>query len=217
MKKKLKVYVITLSRVFPVSHPKAGQPTYFKEKIYNAGVLLMQALEYMMPANSTDPNCKYHTIRANYELWRKRFEQIERGEACLSIRQWTGKPYASKQIEIARLTKDDGIGLQKLTIYKQMNPVYAAMDTYIYVDGRLQNSMFEVQLSNKDGLTSRQDAIRRAAISNCCAGAEKLISSVSVLKDTRRTTRIANFGKRTGIVSTRLHVTAMNCYCSQNN
>lgn len=58
---------------------------------------------------------KLHTIRANYPLWAKRFEQINRGEACLSIRLWTGKPYASKQVEIARLTKEDGIGIQKLT------------------------------------------------------------------------------------------------------
>ena len=34
-----------------------------------------------------------------------------------SIRQWTGKPYASKQVEIGRLTKEDGIGIQMLTFY----------------------------------------------------------------------------------------------------
>lgn len=115
MTKKLKVYVITLSRVFPVSHPKAGQPTCFREKMANA-IYHMRHPNVFDPYEPTEATEKYHTIRANYELWRKRFEQIERGEACLSIRQWTGKPYASKQIEIARLTKDDGIGLQKLTL-----------------------------------------------------------------------------------------------------
>lgn len=59
---------------------------------------------------------KLHTIRANYDFWAKRFKKIEAGEACLSIRQWTGKPYRSKQVEIARLTCEDGIGIQKLTI-----------------------------------------------------------------------------------------------------
>ena len=44
-----------------------------------------------------------------------RFEKIEKGEACLSVRYWTGKPYRSKQVEIARLTREDGIGLQQLS------------------------------------------------------------------------------------------------------
>lgn len=145
-------YVLTLSRTFPVKHPKAGEPTYFKEKIYNAGVLLMQALEYMMPANSTDPNCKYHTIRANYELWRKRFDKIERGEACLSIRQWTGKPYASKQIEIARLTKDDGIGLQKMEFLKYQE---GFTGDGIWIAGHTFPSHQRERIANNDGLTLR--------------------------------------------------------------
>ena len=89
----MKTYVITLSAVFPKTHSRAGQPTDFAEKFRKT---------------------KLHTIRANYPLWFKRFEQIDNGEACLSVRQWTGKPYRSKQIEIARLTKDDGISLQRL-------------------------------------------------------------------------------------------------------
>ena len=35
-------------------------------------------------------------------------------KAEISLRQWSGKPYASKQVEIARLTKADGIGIQLL-------------------------------------------------------------------------------------------------------
>lgn len=42
-------------------------------------------------------------------------EMIAAGDACLSVREWMGAPYRSKQREIARLTKDDGIGLQQLT------------------------------------------------------------------------------------------------------
>lgn len=102
----MKTYVLTLSKTFPKWHPRAGQATFFKDKFHAA------------ITNNDEYWNKLHTIRANYELWRKRFEQIESGEACLSIRQWTGKPYASKQIEIARLTKEDGIGLQKLEFEK---------------------------------------------------------------------------------------------------
>lgn len=61
---------------------------------------------------------KLHTIRANYTLWAKRFEMIAAGDACLSVREWMGAPYRSKQREIARLTADDGVGIQKLRIYE---------------------------------------------------------------------------------------------------
>lgn len=97
----MKTYYLTLSQVFPVTHPRAGEETHFKD-------WLVGSLYYGAE------NGKIHTIRANYELWAKRFEQINAGKACLSVRYWEGKPYRSKQHEIVRLTKDDGIGIQKL-------------------------------------------------------------------------------------------------------
>lgn len=97
----MKTYYLTLSQVFPVTHPRAGEETLFKD-------WLIGALYYGAE------NGKIHTIRANYEFWAKRFEQINAGKACLSVRYWEGKPYRSKQHEIVRLTKDDGIGIQKL-------------------------------------------------------------------------------------------------------
>lgn len=148
MTKKLKVYVITLSRVFPVSHPKAGLKTYFKTKLENIHVVPFDPNGDSVPDGQ--PQLKRHTIRANYELWRKRFEQIERGEACLSIRQWTGKPYASKQIEIARLTKDDGIGLQRLRFTPDRDGQFVWWN--FNIDGHFSNEEF---LANNDGLTLR--------------------------------------------------------------
>ena len=116
--KPMNVYVLTLSKVFPVSHPKAGKPTYFKGKLENAHVVQYDPQEkdswVHIVAPEPEPLLKIHTIRGNYELWRKRFDEIEEGKACISLRQWTGKPYASKQVEIARLTKEDGIGCQLL-------------------------------------------------------------------------------------------------------
>ena len=106
----MKTYVITLSQVFPTTHPKAGIPTGFEHKLHAA-----------INGWSDHAHLKLHTIRANYPLWAKRFEQIERGEAYLSVRQWSGKPYASKQVEIARLTKEDGIGIQKLYLTDEIN------------------------------------------------------------------------------------------------
>lgn len=98
----MKTYVITLSQVFPTTHPLAGKPTGFKFKMLSA--------RHNVPCT----RAKFHTIRANYYFWRKRFEKIAAGEACLSIRQWAGVPYRGKQIELARLTREDGIGVQKL-------------------------------------------------------------------------------------------------------
>lgn len=106
-------YYLILSQVFPSTHPRAGEPTYFMEKLHNA---LADADMSPMPYYTPSPDTKLHTIRANYDLWYKRFEKIASGEACLSVRQWLGKPYSkgSKQVEIVRLTREHGIGIQKL-------------------------------------------------------------------------------------------------------
>ena len=72
----------------------AGEETHFKEKFLSGE--------------------KLHTIRANYPLWEKRIKEVQDGRAILSIRQWTGKPYRSKQVEIATLTAENGVGLQRL-------------------------------------------------------------------------------------------------------
>lgn len=90
--KKLKTYVITVSEKFPKTHPKKGEPTNFPLSIKHYD--------------------KVHTIRGNYPLWKKRFEQIDKGEAILSVRIWTGKPYQSKQAEIFKYDKTRGIGLE---------------------------------------------------------------------------------------------------------
>jgi len=95
----MKTYVITVSEFFPKTHPKAGVKTNFPLAIKHYD--------------------KIHTIRANYELWKKRFEKIDKGEACLSIRVWEGKPYTSKQQEIFRYDKTHKIGLERLT-FKEM-------------------------------------------------------------------------------------------------
>ena len=109
---KKKIYYLTLSTKFPSTHIKAGQPTEF-EDAFNAGQEFSRKKVF----------CKYrklHTIRANYEFWAKRFEKIKTGEACLSVREWVGKPYGkgSTQREIALLTREDGIGIQKLRFDK---------------------------------------------------------------------------------------------------
>lgn len=63
--------------------------------------------------NDNNMEIKKHTIRANYDLWEKRFQKIDKGEAQLSIRVWSGLPYRSKQVIIENLTKKDGIALTR--------------------------------------------------------------------------------------------------------
>ena len=102
--KKLKTYVLMLSKTFPATHTRAGEETGFAPKM-------------MAAINGMPCFCKkLHTIRGNYELWQQRFNKIMAGEAVLSVRQWVGKPYGkgSTVREIARLTREDGIGLQQV-------------------------------------------------------------------------------------------------------
>ena len=108
----MKTYVIMILQTFPAKHPRKGEPTNFDTQLLNA---VWSA--HNMSIGFQQVGMKLHTIRTNYALWSKRFEQIEAGKACLSIRYWTGKPYHSKQTEICKLTKEDGIGLQMLEFY----------------------------------------------------------------------------------------------------
>lgn len=140
----MKTYVITLSKVFPATHPRAGQPTGFFDKF-------MAGQAYSRKGWLVSP--KLHTIRANYDLWKKRFEQIAAGEACLSVRQWSGAPYRSKQVEIARLTNEDGIGIQKLRIkpFQQHLNSEVYLQPFIYDDTTHPVNM--ERLANNDGLS----------------------------------------------------------------
>lgn len=103
--------VITFSRVFPKTHPKAGESTYFVEKIWK-GLYDIEpsshlpfdwtkydeafpvSENYDRKLNIHEHAPKYHTVRAG-ERWKV-------GQV-FSARVWSGKPYASKQIEFAQI------------------------------------------------------------------------------------------------------------------
>lgn len=133
----MKTYVITLSSFFPQGHFVEGEMTGFREKV-------LKAINEPFTCPIVQ---KLHTIRANYDFWKRRFDKIEAGEACLSIRQWVGKPYGkgSSQLEIARLTRNDGIGIQKLTFdFEEIN--------LPKVHGASLNPTVRI-LANNDGLS----------------------------------------------------------------
>lgn len=64
---------VMLSKTFFPQHPKAGEPTGFKEKVLK-GV-------------------KRHTCRCNYDYWKDRIATLQKRQGILSLRQWSGKPY----------------------------------------------------------------------------------------------------------------------------
>lgn len=92
MKKKI---IITLSRLFPKMLSRGGEQTEFAEKLRQGE--------------------KIHTIRKNFDLWKVNAEKMESGRYYISIRQWSGRPYKSPQVEIAQ--RHNPIGVQPIELY----------------------------------------------------------------------------------------------------
>jgi hypothetical protein len=93
--------VLKFSRHFPKGHPKAGQPTWFVEKVEAclADTLPGWEMSKTFTLHEWDAyyNCvlpKHHTIRAG-NRWKA-------GDMA-SLRVWSDKPYRSKQIEFAQV------------------------------------------------------------------------------------------------------------------
>lgn len=147
----MKTYTITLSRRFPQTHKRAGEQTFFVEKLLSellrCGLISNQEIERLRPYIDVDffNNCidnKLHTLRLNYRFWESRVKQIQYGKAILSIRFWKGMPYNSKQVEICSLGKDSGMGIQKL----EMTPTGWFIDDF-------QSDITTPDIAKNDGLT----------------------------------------------------------------
>lgn len=57
---------------------------------------------------------KIHTIRTNFDYWKPKVEQVQAGQAFISLRHWTDKPYNSKQTLILPLGQQDNVGISRL-------------------------------------------------------------------------------------------------------
>lgn len=96
--------VITVSRTFPAYHPKAGQPTFFVEKIWKSAALLNSPSPFQIYSDALPIELhnytrnhflpKHHTIRSGH--------RFKTGEMA-SLRVWSAKPYQSKQITFAEV------------------------------------------------------------------------------------------------------------------
>jgi hypothetical protein len=119
--------VITFSRTFPAYHPKAGQPTYFVEKFYNSLFSRNNLMDYPkgLEINGSILEMKNHTIRAG-ERWKK-------GE-YFSPRVWSGKPYNTPQIILAKDTLITDIYDFEISkhavIYLNRKPIYEFCGEY---------------------------------------------------------------------------------------
>ncbi|MCK9627705.1 MAG: hypothetical protein M0R37_03835 [Bacteroidales bacterium] len=145
---KISHYRLSISRKFPKTHPRAGEQTYFKEKIDNA-IGETQSCNVVIHTECGEVEIwpKIHTIRANYPLWEKRMKKVQAGKAVIELYYWQGKPRKSKQIVFATLDKDSGCGLQKLD----------CSEDYLYsvkIDDRFSAIDTDV-IAKNDGLSYR--------------------------------------------------------------
>lgn len=127
----MKTHVLTVSRVFPSTHKRKGEQTFFVDKILEA-----QKGNAMLAIRTELGLLKIHTIRSNYPLWEKRIKEVQDGKAVLSLRYWSGRPYSSKQVEFAVLDKDSGVGIQDLIFLNRniLDPIIAINSDCLELD-----------------------------------------------------------------------------------
>lgn len=126
----MKTYVLILSQYFPKQHPRSGDLTLFHYKLHHCE--------------------KLHTIRGNFQLWAKRIDEVNQGKAFISIRQWSGKPYRSKQEEIHQL-KAGQVGYEEIFISYIQGKFEITLNDDQYLYGDAIN-----ELGNNDGLDGEQ-------------------------------------------------------------
>ena len=69
--------VVTLTKQYFKSHPKAGEPTQFADMVRGGS--------------------KIHTCRDNADYWIGKIESLKATGGTLCIREWSGRPYRSPQ------------------------------------------------------------------------------------------------------------------------
>ena len=153
--KKIIRYRLGVSRVFPKTHLKKGEATYFSQKILLA---LMREENKNLSINATTPqgerlSPKFHTIRANYPLWEKRMKKVQEGEAVIELFYWEDKPYNSKQVVFATLDKDSECGVQEVILNDKNNPFNSWAILINKNRINFNDEIFLSELAKNDGLS----------------------------------------------------------------
>jgi len=164
---KIKTHVLWVSPRFPHDHPRAGEATYFVDKI---AIALSLAL---INENADNFSAKLHTCRADsknsknkkgaYEEWKRKIDEVNAGKAILSLRMWSGSPYNSKHdgsqpVEIAQFNKDSGIGVQKLEFTE------GCICSFCSIDGR-ETKIVNVAINDGLSWSSFKAWFRKADLS----------------------------------------------------
>lgn len=124
----MKTIVLPVSRNYPKYHPKAGHETDFIDSILK--------------------RIKKGTIRGNYIRWLEIAYKLDEGTHILSLRYWSDKPYRSKQIEFARVSKID---IEEIFITNSVNGFEITLnETYLYYPEKLA-------LAHKEGFVQLED------------------------------------------------------------
>jgi hypothetical protein len=156
----MKTVVVLLSKTFFPQHPKAGQETHFKEKVIcgQCGCKLIDECVECGDWLGVYELLKIHTCRLNYEYWKKRIDRLKAEGGALSIRQWSGKPYRSKQEVIVNIPSEN-VEVQKLTlcinkgtdfyVEGKITPIHSITEWEATVNG---NNIHVANLAANDGL-----------------------------------------------------------------
>lgn len=133
-----------VAKTFPSNHPKKGNLTHFSEKLKcKIPVMVPVSFIYVWP--------KIHTIRLNYKLWKKRLDEVNKGKAMLSVRQWSGKPYRSHQEGLVNLYQKDMDNIDPILGYQRITLSFNKSGFRVFkIDGKRYGKWKD--LAGNDGL-----------------------------------------------------------------
>ena len=139
---KPKVYVLMLSKNFPEWHSCRGNKTHFEDKI-KAGV-------------------KLNTYRISTKTWLKKAIDVMNGRAIISVREWTGEPYKTKQKELFKLGYKTKFNICEISRNEEYANKFCIIEQSIfeYVLNKYPISISSLndceRLSREDGLSEVQ-------------------------------------------------------------
>lgn len=123
----MKQHNILIAKQFPTHHLKKGQPTFFED-------LILRGI-------------KQTTIRTNYEYWKKRIDEVSKGEAKLVLKQWINRPYHDSQTTIHIETFEPTIEKVKIDFRLDNYYVFSTeLNQWLHFNGI-------EQMAKMDGLT----------------------------------------------------------------
>lgn len=141
--------VITFSRVFPKYHPKAGQPTFFVEKLWTD--LFWQNI--IDNRNMDEPLLEEEIKNFYTKTFEGKSHTIRSGNRWkvgdwFSPRVWSDKPYASKQILLTPLIQ------VKKTFSFELKASTFLDESKVFINGKKINSSTFIELATNDGLAA---------------------------------------------------------------